>query len=158
MDKERPGTRTRARALTSQQEKFAQSIASGTSQAEAYREAYPKSLTWKPESVWTKASVLAADVKVRQRVEALRQPVVEAAQLTLSGHIAELERLKSLAEAENQLSTALKAEELRGKVSGFYVDRAEVGPPGSFPDHSDDELRQEIKRALKDAHVTLEDP
>ena len=37
--------------LTPQQEKFALAIAAGNSQADAYREAYPRSKKWKAESI-----------------------------------------------------------------------------------------------------------
>ena len=39
-------------SLTPKQEKFAQEVASGKSQADAYREAYPKSKKWKDETLW----------------------------------------------------------------------------------------------------------
>ena len=63
--------------LTHQQEAFAQAVASGKSQAEAYRTAYPKSLRWKPDSVWNKASALMADVRVSARVDAIRTEINE---------------------------------------------------------------------------------
>jgi hypothetical protein len=59
-------------SLTHQQEAFAQHVASGKSQAEAYRLAYPKSLKWKPDGVWNKASALMADVRVSARVRELK--------------------------------------------------------------------------------------
>lgn len=59
--------------LSPQREKFAVAVASGKTQSDAYREAYPGSLNWKPESVHEKASVLAADVKVSARIKELRE-------------------------------------------------------------------------------------
>jgi hypothetical protein len=38
--------------LTPQQESFATGLALGLSQAEAYRRAYPKSVTWKDSTIW----------------------------------------------------------------------------------------------------------
>lgn len=64
-------------SLTPKQEKFAQEVASGKSQADAYREAYPRSKKWKAESVHEKASTLMANVKVRSRVDDLRKKVEE---------------------------------------------------------------------------------
>lgn len=58
--------------LTSQQDLFARRLAEGMSQAGAYREAYPRSQHWKPDSVHSKASELAADVRVSERVAQLR--------------------------------------------------------------------------------------
>lgn len=66
--------------LSPQQEAFAQAVANGKSLADAFREAYPRSQHWKPESVWSKASDLMKHVKVLARVEALRAEL-EALQL-----------------------------------------------------------------------------
>ena len=58
--------------LTSKQEAFAQAIASGKTQADAYRGAY-NAEKMKDATVWSKASVLMADGKVAARVEELRK-------------------------------------------------------------------------------------
>ena len=58
-------------AMTHKQEAFAQAIASGKTQADAYRLAYNAD-NMKDASVWSKASVLMSDVKVTSRVEELR--------------------------------------------------------------------------------------
>ena len=63
--------------LTQQQEKFAQGVASGLSQADAYRAAYPKSANWKDETVWQAASRLMANSKVSARVKSLADAVAE---------------------------------------------------------------------------------
>lgn len=65
-------------ALTAKQEKFAQCIADGMNQADAYRTAYDASKS-KPETIWTKASHVMADGKVAARVEELRGEVAELA-------------------------------------------------------------------------------
>ncbi len=61
--------------LTPQQEKFAMGVASGKTQADAYREAYPRSKDWKDSAVHTNASQLMADTKVSQRVAELRERI-----------------------------------------------------------------------------------
>lgn len=58
--------------LTAKQESFAQAIAAGKTQADAYRDAYDAE-NMKENSVWTNASKLMADAKVAQRVEELRK-------------------------------------------------------------------------------------
>ena len=63
--------------LTPQAEAFAQALASGLNNSDAYRRAYPSSLKWKPESVWSKAAVLAADGRVVARVNALQAQIAE---------------------------------------------------------------------------------
>ena len=51
--------------LTAQQEKFAQSIADGMTQADAYRSAYPKAAGRKVEALYVAASELMGKVGVR---------------------------------------------------------------------------------------------
>jgi len=58
--------------LTAKQESFAAAVASGKTQADAYRSAYAAE-NMKENSVWTNASKLMADAKVAQRVEELRK-------------------------------------------------------------------------------------
>ena len=65
-------------SLTAKQEKFAQSLADGKTQADAYRAAY-SSAKMKPESIWSKASELMADVKVASRVASLKALLVDKA-------------------------------------------------------------------------------
>ena len=109
---------------TAQQEDFALFIASGKmSQAVAYRIAYPTSKKWPDKSVREAASHLAAHPTIRERVTELRKPAAEAAQMTLISHLKELQRLKERCEAAKDYRGATRAEELRGKVSGFYVER-----------------------------------
>lgn len=58
-------------------ERFAQLVAAGKSQAEAYREAYPRSRAWKDKTVWENGSRLAA--KVAARVDELKRAAASAA-------------------------------------------------------------------------------
>lgn len=108
-------------ALTPKQEKFAQAVASGMNQSDAYRHAYAvKSM--KPSSVNVNASKLMADAKVSQRVAELRKPVAEAAQVTLRSHLDDLKMLRDLAIDEKQISAAIAAEVARGKAAGVHVE------------------------------------
>lgn len=113
-------------ALSAQQEKFAQSVASGMSQSDAYRTAYKVKLNTKPESVNQSASRLMADVNIASRVEVIRQPVVKAAQMTLETHLNDLKGLRNMATKASQYSAAISAEIARGKASGLYVDKVDA--------------------------------
>lgn len=57
--------------LTPKQEKFAQCVADGMTQADAYRAAFDAS-KMKQETIWSKASELMADGKVTARVSELK--------------------------------------------------------------------------------------
>lgn len=113
-------------ALTPQQEKFAQSVASGMNQSDAYRSAYKVKDTTKPESVNVNASKLMADANIALRVEELRKPIVKAAQLTLEQHLNDLKGLRNMATKEGQYSAAISAEVARGKAAGLYTDKVEA--------------------------------
>ena len=76
--------------LTAKQEAFAAGVAAGLTQAEAYRQAFPNSKRWKEESVWQRASKLAADVKVRSRVQELREKAANANEVTIERIVAEV--------------------------------------------------------------------
>ena len=65
--------------LTPKQEIFAQAIAGGRCQAEAYRQAYNVHHRTKPETVYKRASELMADGKVAGRVLALRIALADCA-------------------------------------------------------------------------------
>ena len=58
--------------LTPKQEAFCQCVANGMTQSDAYRSAYDVSPETKNESIHVLASTLAADVRVRLRINELR--------------------------------------------------------------------------------------
>ena len=62
--------------LTAKQEAFAQAIADGLGQADAYRVAYDAE-GMKDSTVYSKASILMSDGKIRARVDKLKSMVVE---------------------------------------------------------------------------------
>jgi Terminase small subunit len=79
--------------LTPQQEKFAQEVAKGRPLADAYRSSYPLSKTWKPESVWPKASSMASDGKVSARVAQLQAAAADRAELDAAEILREIRRV-----------------------------------------------------------------
>ena len=83
-----------SKELTHQQELFAQHVASGKSQAEAYRIAYPKSKNWKPDSVHCKASdLLASNVRVAERVKELKDKHSAKFEITTERILLEIARI-----------------------------------------------------------------
>ena len=108
--------------LTAKQEAFCLAYIETNNASEAYRRAYDSS-KMKPESVNESASRLLADVKITARLEQLRAPVRDRAQITLESHLERLNHLSLMAEQAEQYSAAIKAEESRGKVAGLYVEK-----------------------------------
>ena len=79
----------------------------------------------KDGTVHQTASRLLADVDVTARLEQLRAPVRDRAQITLESHLERLNHLSLMAEQAEQYGAAIKAEESRGKVAGLYVEKIE---------------------------------
>jgi len=121
------------RKLTQAQENFARLYVELGNAAEAYRQAYPKSQKWKDSTLWPKASKLLALDKVNTRVSEIRHLAAEKTQITLESHLKELERLRIMAEKQNNVDAAIKAEVARGKHSGVVAaTKVDVKQPPVF--------------------------
>jgi phage terminase small subunit len=121
--------------LTPKQEAFANAVASGKTQADAYRAAFKVGVNTKPETVVQAASRIMRDSNVSARVAELRKPVAERTKMTLEGHLKRLSDLSDSAENAGQYSAAIAAEIARGKASGVMVDKVELSGPngGDIP-------------------------
>lgn len=108
--------------LTQKQETFCLAYMKTGNASEAYRRAYDAA-RMKPETVNRKAKELLDNGKIRARLDELRKPVVDAAQITYESHLTRLKELSDAAFEAGQFAAAIKAEESRGKVAGLYVDR-----------------------------------
>lgn len=84
-----PERRRHSMTLTAKQEQFAQGIAAGLNQSDAYRAAYDASKT-KPEVVSVKASQLMADGKVTVRVAELQAALADKQLWTRIDSVTEL--------------------------------------------------------------------
>ena len=80
-------------SLTPQREAFAAALAQGMTQAAAYRVAFPRSVNWKDETIWSKASALAADGRVSARVAELARAASAANEVTVERVVREFARL-----------------------------------------------------------------
>jgi len=131
--------------LTAKQEAFAQAVASGKNQSDAYREAYD-ARQMKLSSINVNASKLMADAKVAQRVADLRKPAAERAQVTLEGHLSDLLTLREMAVGANQISAAIAAEVARGKAAGVHVERTEQAVTMDIDGGAREALRAKLLR------------
>ena len=111
--------------LTPKQEKFAQVVASGMTQADAYRVAYNAG-NMKPETIQKRASELMSKGEISGRVRDLQEEGAKIAVYTLAEHLSRLDKLSRGAESEGKFAEAVKAEELRGKAVGFYTERQQI--------------------------------
>ena len=108
--------------LTKKQEDFCLSYIETGNATESYRRAYNPETASEP-TINRKAKALMDSDKIRARIDQLRAPVREKSQLTLETHLADLKRLRDLAEGEGKYSAAVTAEVSRGRASGLYVEK-----------------------------------
>lgn len=120
-------------SLTSQQERFAQEVASGKSQSEAYRVAYPKASAWKPATIWNRASALMRNDEVLARVDTLRAEIVAQSGVEAVRVIKELAciALSDVRKLFNTDGWLLKPHEL-DDATAAAVSSVEFDPDGGF--------------------------
>jgi phage terminase small subunit len=128
--------------LTPQQERFARNVVSGMTQADAYRDAYPKSKAWKATTVHENASRLGANRKVCARIAELAEKVTEKAVITKADVLKEASRLatfdirrlykedgglKAIHELDDETAAAIQGIEQVEQYEGSGKDRVFVG-------------------------------
>ena len=65
-------------------------------------------------------------------------------------HMARLNYLGQKAEQNKMVGVALRAEELRGKVAGYYIDRQIIKQKNSIDDMTEEQLNENIEKILDD--------
>jgi predicted house-cleaning NTP pyrophosphatase (Maf/HAM1 superfamily) len=133
------------RGLTPQQEKFSQLVAMGMNQSAAYRESY-NAKRMKAESVNELACRLAANVKVRSRVEEIRKPVVEQVRYDLKKAMTEAEQAMTMGLCLGQTGAVVSAIQLRAKLNGLLVEERK-NERDPFTELSDADLDRAIAEA-----------
>src|SRR5262245_38846866 len=104
-------------------ELFAQEIAKGRSQREAYLAAgYVTRSDNTPDAA---ASRLLSHVKVSNRIHELQSEAAKSTEVTVRSLIAEAERARSLAESRDQPSAMVGAITLKARLAGLLIDRTE---------------------------------
>lgn len=94
--------------LTPKQERFAQVVASGKSQAEAYRTAYDVKPETRDDSVWVSASQLASDPKVSLRINELKQELAAKVLWTKEQSVAVLAKIAQEEDTARDKIAAIK--------------------------------------------------
>lgn len=141
------------KGLTPKREKFAQNIAKGMAQADAYRAAFDCSKS-KDKSIHEAASRLAADVKVSARVAELRAPVVARVRYELEDAMAECDAAIALAMKKENPSAYVAAVQLKARLTGLMVeDRKNMRRP--LEDLSDAQLDARIQQLAGGAQQSV---
>jgi hypothetical protein len=132
--------------LTAKQEDFCQAVVAGASFSDAYREAYCAD-DMVPNSIWNAASRLAADSKVRVRLEQLaEQKEAERRMLALSRADWVIEKItQQVMDPATPPAVKTRALELLGKTIGLFTDRVETK---DVTERSADEIEAQIRARL----------
>lgn len=102
--------------LTSKQEAFAQAVASGMSQIDAYRSSYDVSETAKPEGLYVDASKLMSDPNIALRVTSLKDEIAAKALWTREDSV---RTLKSVIEGNDKGSEITGAVKVLNEMHGY---------------------------------------
>ena len=132
-------------ALTSKQKAFCRQLASGVSQAEAYRRSY-NAENMKPETIYREAHELMKNPKVAAMVERLSS---DADSQIVSERIASkteiLETLTRLMRGEESAdSNRVRATQLLAQAQGLLKDQTEL----LVKERTSDEIREELFKKL----------
>jgi phage terminase small subunit len=121
--------------LTPKREKFAQGVASGMTQAEAYRQAFSAQRMSTP-AIYVEAARLSENPKIALRIAELRAPAAKRAGITLESHLEDLLKLRNMAAKAGNVAAAITAEVARGKHAGVAApERREHSGAGGAPIH-----------------------
>ena len=120
-------------------ERFAQELAKGKSQVEAYELA-----GYKPHD--GNSFRLSGNERVLARVSELLERSAEKVEITIDWLRDQLIGDHKLARELGQTSAAVSATNSIGKLYGLIIDRKETGRPGEFESMNADDLRDYIAR------------
>jgi hypothetical protein len=95
-------------SLTSKQEAFAQAVASGLTQTEAYRTCYDVSPETLNSSVWEQASRVANDINVSSRIVSLKDEIAAKALWTREDSVRTLKTVIEGNDKGNEITGAVK--------------------------------------------------
>jgi phage terminase small subunit len=107
----------------SRHELFAQEIAKGRSQREAYQAA--GYVTKSDGATDASASRLLSNAKVASRIRELQTEAAKSIEVTVSSLIAEAESARALAESKDQASAMVSAITLKARLAGLLIDKTE---------------------------------
>lgn len=115
-----------AKSLTLNETRFVEYVVNGATLTESYILAYGADRRRTKASLNVAASQIKCRPHVTAAIQAVRESGLEQAGYDVATHIGELQRLKREALQAKNLGAAVRAEELTGKVAGFYTEKREI--------------------------------
>jgi len=128
-------------------ELFAQALAKGRTQVDAYAEA-----GYKPHD--SSAARLLGNVRIAARVAELQEKGAERSLVTADSIAIKLDAAYDLAMTNGQTAAAVSASMAIAKLYGLDIDRSRLDVHHHYADMSDDELDRELSQALAGEAVT----
>lgn len=119
-------------------EAFAQALAKGKTQVEAYAEA-----GYKPNE--SHASRLVSNGKVADRVAELQRSAAEETVFTIADMVRQVDEDRTFAREQGQAAAAHSASMGKAKLLGLLVERQQVDVHHHFHDMTDEELDRELQ-------------
>lgn len=108
----------------SKKEKYAQGIAAGMTQRQAFLASHPRSTRWNERTVDNNASKLFNTKEIQERIEELKQAAADAAILTRKERMV---MLSEIAKDKKKIDKSrLQAIDILNKMDGDYVKRVEA--------------------------------
>lgn len=111
------------RKCNAQEEVACQALITGMTQADAYREAYPRSTKWKPTVVAVKSCEMFAREHVAARVAELQELNAKRNQITVDTLLAELEENRQAALCAETPQAAAATAATMGKAKLLGLDK-----------------------------------
>ena len=104
----------------------------------------------------TRASELMTRADIRDEIDVRLEEIRKKWLVTKDKHYQELGELRDMAKATKNVNAAVRAEELRGKVAGLYIDRSILAATQMIrlPDGT---MKLEQDRTEKDIEMQMED-
>lgn len=127
-------------------ERFAQAIAKGKSQHDAYIYA-GYAPNQKPRDVRSNAGVLARKPEIAARIKELQERQAKRVGITVDTLLEELQDMLTLAKRVKQPSAGVGAILAKGKLLGLITDKVEVG----------DSIRKPSREATDQRQMTMEE-
>jgi len=110
--------------MTNAQWSFAYEYVRTNDKYKALNAGYPSMREKKAHARRMFAGKIMSSPRMVRLIEELRADIRAVQKLTFEQHLEKLEEIRDMAMNRGSLREALKAEELRGKAAGFYVERS----------------------------------
>lgn len=145
------------RKLTPREEKFAQGVADGMSQADAYRQANPNAAKWKDATIWKRASEMMARGEVSGRVAEIQAEHAKRHEITVDSLLDELEEARTVAlgALNPQSSAAVAATMGKARLLGLDKQITELTGKGGGPIQQQLVTPEQLAEAVRNVRETF---